>query len=101
MIVGYMGNEAPDGWLLCDGSKIPDDEKFNALRTMIGNRVPDMGSNWKYSVMRGISSSKGLSTGKLVSTSPDGLNRSESVTRSDQGRSENTVRTIGQLPERT
>lgn len=40
MIIAFAGNEPPEGWLLCDGAAIPDEDRFNALRAMVGDKVP-------------------------------------------------------------
>lgn len=36
-IMPYMGNSAPAGWLLCDGSAIPVTDNTLALRTILGS----------------------------------------------------------------
>ncbi|MBN4058985.1 tail fiber protein [bacterium AH-315-J04] len=79
MIVGYMGNKIPNGWLLCDGGEIPDDGKFNALRTMIGNTLPDMRSNRKHSVTRGTSRSQSIGESHSQGTT-DASNSSQTST---------------------
>jgi microcystin-dependent protein len=34
---------APEGWLLCDGSRIPDGERFDALRIVLqSDHTPDL-----------------------------------------------------------
>ena len=41
-ITAYMSNAIPDGWLLCNGATIPQEPKYDKLRSLIGNNVPDM-----------------------------------------------------------
>jgi microcystin-dependent protein len=36
-IMAYMGQTAPQGWLLCDGGTIPTDNSTQALRDLLGN----------------------------------------------------------------
>lgn len=47
MIVQYAGVEAPDGWLFCDGSAIPDGDEFDGLRERFGDVVPDLSAQTK------------------------------------------------------
>jgi microcystin-dependent protein len=41
-IVAYRSGRIPDGWLLCDGSAIPEGEQYGRLRELIGATVPDL-----------------------------------------------------------
>jgi microcystin-dependent protein len=41
-ILAYYGASAPEGWLLCDGSPIPQGEAYNALRALVGPNTPDL-----------------------------------------------------------
>lgn len=46
-IVAYTGSVAtsgdiPEGWLYCNGANIPSGERYQALRDLIGNSVPDL-----------------------------------------------------------
>jgi len=38
----FMGTVIPPGWLLCDGSEIDNDPKYDTLKAMIGDNVPNM-----------------------------------------------------------
>lgn len=42
MIMPYIGTVAPDGWMLCDGSAIPDDAEHASLRALVGAITPDL-----------------------------------------------------------
>lgn len=43
IIVAYGGSTAPEGWLLCDNSKIPDGSQYDALRQLLGaENTPDL-----------------------------------------------------------
>jgi len=41
-IMAYWSKTIPDGWLLCDGSKIPDGAVYDPLRKAIGVTLPDL-----------------------------------------------------------
>lgn len=41
-IVAYFGTIAPAGWLVCDGTPIPQGEQYNALRALVGPNTPDL-----------------------------------------------------------
>lgn len=41
-IIAYGGNMPPKGWLLCDGSELPNYANYNNLRAVVGNSVPDL-----------------------------------------------------------
>lgn len=41
-ITAFYGETAPEGWMLCDGSTIPNDGRFENLIDMIGPEVPDL-----------------------------------------------------------
>lgn len=41
-IMAYWSKTTPDGWLLCDGSKIPDGTVYDSLRKAVGANVPDL-----------------------------------------------------------
>ena len=68
MIVSYIGTEAPEGWLFCDGSDVPEGEQYDALRTMTGGKLPGLfgstASSTSQSWTRGTST--GQTTGKSV-----------------------------------
>jgi len=42
MIAPFFGTIVPDGWLICNGDTINSDPKYNALKSLIGNNVPDL-----------------------------------------------------------
>lgn len=42
MIVPFVGTVAPSGWMLCNGSAIPDDAEHAALRALVGANTPDL-----------------------------------------------------------
>jgi microcystin-dependent protein len=38
-----IGNvQAPEGWVLCDGKSLPNNDQYLALRNLIGNNAPDL-----------------------------------------------------------
>jgi hypothetical protein len=41
-ITAYWGTSSPPGWLLCDGASVPPGAEFDALRSLVGNAVPDL-----------------------------------------------------------
>jgi len=41
-IVAYFGTAAPAGWLVCDGTPVPQGEQYNALRALVGPNTPDL-----------------------------------------------------------
>lgn len=41
-IQAYMGKIAPDGWLICDGAPISENVKYDSLKALIGNNLPDL-----------------------------------------------------------
>jgi hypothetical protein len=41
-LVAYWSSRIPDGWLLCDGSAVPEGARYDRLRGLIGERVPDL-----------------------------------------------------------
>lgn len=42
-ILPYIGTVAPNGWLLCDGSAIPNGTYYNDLKTLLGgSNTPDL-----------------------------------------------------------
>ena len=41
-IMPYIGDIAPIGWVLCDGSSLPTDGSADALITLVGNNAPDL-----------------------------------------------------------
>lgn len=42
-IIPFMGTTAPDGWLLCDGSTIPNGTRYSPLKTVLNDtRVPNL-----------------------------------------------------------
>jgi microcystin-dependent protein len=45
-ILAYGGETPPTGWLFCDGSVIPSDLLYDALRSVVGNYVPDLRSRF-------------------------------------------------------
>jgi len=60
-IVSFMGTVVPSGYLLCDGSGIPNNKKYEALRDIVGTNVPNLtgvflrgaGSNGAYANAKG------------------------------------------------
>lgn len=43
IIEAYMGNSAPDGWLLCNGDPVPDDPAHAKLKSMLPDgQTPDL-----------------------------------------------------------
>lgn len=45
-IIPYAGDTAPAGWLLCDGSLIPSDSKYQNLRNLIQRKYDPTGVNF-------------------------------------------------------
>ena len=43
-ITSHFGSEAPQGWLICDGSSIPDGSQYDQLREVLGEggKLPDL-----------------------------------------------------------
>lgn len=41
-IAAFYGTAAPAGWLVCDGTSIPQGEQYNALRALVGPNTPDL-----------------------------------------------------------
>jgi microcystin-dependent protein len=41
-IAAYWSNQVPDGWLLCDGSLVPEGAQYQRLRGLIGGNLPDL-----------------------------------------------------------
>ncbi|MBU3011266.1 phage tail protein [Polaribacter vadi] len=42
-IMPFMGEEAPEGWLLCDGNNIPTGSEFEALKTLLDDtKTPNL-----------------------------------------------------------
>jgi len=41
-IAAFFGTAAPAGWLICDGTPIPQGEEYNALRALVGPNTPDL-----------------------------------------------------------
>ena len=40
-IAPHLGKDAPNGWLVCDGSAVPKDDRYADLRSVIGDTLPD------------------------------------------------------------
>jgi len=76
-IVSYFANEAPLGWLLCDGKKISNESKYKALRDLIGTNTPDLRGMF----LRGLNNSR--NDGKQ---DPDGHDRLLGSYQADQYR---------------
>jgi hypothetical protein len=55
-IMAYWGTIAPEGWLLCDGTAIPDGPKYDALKALVGSNAPDL----KDMFLRGKSDSRSI-----------------------------------------
>jgi hypothetical protein len=47
-IVAYWGLSAPPGWLLCDGSDIP--QRLTELRQLVGPKTPNLQGNFLHGV---------------------------------------------------
>lgn len=45
MILAYMGNSTPDGWLDCNGAGF-DTLKYKTLQSLIGNKTPDLNNRF-------------------------------------------------------
>ncbi len=69
-VIAYMGNSAPDGWLLCDGRSVGD--THIALKSLIGEKTPDL----KGRFLRGLDS-----TGTI---DPDGKTRALGSPQEDE-----------------
>ncbi len=41
-VMAYAGASAPAGWLLCDGKDIPGDSKYDDLKSIVGNKTPNL-----------------------------------------------------------
>lgn len=41
-VVAYWSERIPDGWLLCDGSLVPEGPRYDRLRGVIGGNLPDL-----------------------------------------------------------
>ncbi|MDP8207743.1 MAG: phage tail protein [Candidatus Electryonea clarkiae] len=41
-VVAFMGDFEPEGWLLCNGSDVPKGKRYNELRKIVGNTLPDL-----------------------------------------------------------
>ena len=59
MVMAWVGKTAPAGWLLCNGSKIPDGLKYDELRTILGG---DNTPNMKGRAAIGVGDEPGLTT---------------------------------------
>lgn len=63
--------DIPEGWHLCDGSKIPSDEKFNALRDLIGDSFPD----YRGYFLRGFDRGAGRDSGRVWGSEQNSANK--------------------------
>ena len=41
-VVSFFGDTPPEGWLLCNGQIISNNERYKNLRKLIGDKVPDL-----------------------------------------------------------
>jgi microcystin-dependent protein len=41
-VIAFAGDKVPEGWLECNGDSIPQDPRYDSLRELIGQRVPDL-----------------------------------------------------------
>lgn len=41
-VVAHWSEKVPDGWLLCDGSLVPEGPRYDRLRAVIGGNLPDL-----------------------------------------------------------
>ncbi|GHV40067.1 hypothetical protein FACS1894187_20610 [Synergistales bacterium] len=55
-VEAYLGMDAPEGWLLCDGREIPKGAVYDTLRKMVGNNVPDLRAQF----LRGLDNGAGI-----------------------------------------
>jgi len=42
LIAAYVGGQIPEGWLDCDGSLIPEGNRYDRLRAITGRKLPDL-----------------------------------------------------------
>ena len=41
-VVAYWGTTPPEGWLMADGSPVPEGDEYSALSALVGANVPDL-----------------------------------------------------------
>lgn len=65
-IVAYPGKAAPKGWLLCDGAEIPKPKEFDALRSLVGPKTPNLQGYF----LRGVEGNRALLSAQGDSVGP-------------------------------
>jgi microcystin-dependent protein len=90
-VMAFAGSTIPEGWLLCDGSAIPNTTgsvqgktaNFSTLFSIVGGTVPDLRGVF----IRGVDNNRGVDVGRGIRSYQDDMIKSHNHALGNNGRS--------------